>query len=76
MGTISIGPPTIHRQVGQPVVFRFATARADHHLPARVAREAQGLRGLRQRANLVDLQQQRIGAFPGDGAADSLRVRA
>ena len=40
------------RQVGGPVVFRFAAAHADGYLPARSPRQAAGFGGFRQRPDL------------------------
>ena len=48
------------RQIRQPIVFSFATAGADHHLPSCPARQLTCIERFGQGADLIDLQQQAV----------------
>ena len=63
-------------EIGQPVVLGFAAAGADGDVPAGGARHLAGAHGLAQAADLVDLEQQRVGGLGVDSALDALRVGA
>ena len=62
------------REVGDRGVLGLPGAVAHHAAVARGVRQRHRVQGLRQRADLVDLHQQRVRGAPGDAVLEPLRV--
>ena len=69
-------PSPANRKVRQPVVLSLATARADRHVPAGLARQLAGTGGLSERADLVDLEQEGVRGILINGALNARRIGA